>query len=64
VEEEEISVSGQAYFLAMARLESAWVALSGTRIVGQNKAGIGWPVAQFMCDDEMPSFLHRPLRPN
>ena len=32
-------VSGQAYLLAFARLESACVALSGTLIVGLNKSG-------------------------
>jgi len=41
VEEEELRVSGQAYFLTLARLESAWGALSGMRFVGQNKAGSG-----------------------
>ena len=41
VEEEEISASGQANFLALARLESAWGDLSGMRFVGQNKAGSG-----------------------
>jgi len=45
VEEEERSVSGQADFLALARLESAWGALSGMRLVGQNNAG-SWPLHQ------------------
>lgn len=34
-------VSGQAYLLALPRLESTCFGLSGTRIVGQNKAGYG-----------------------
>jgi len=41
VEKEELSVGGQAYFLTLVRLESARAALSGMRIVGQNKAGSG-----------------------
>ena len=35
------NVSGQAYFLALARLAPACIALSGTRIVWKNKAGSG-----------------------
>ena len=40
-------VSGQAYVLALARLESACIALSGTRIVGLNKSGSGCPPPAF-----------------
>ena len=37
------SMSKEAYFLALARLESACEALNETRIVGQNKDGCGFP---------------------
>jgi hypothetical protein len=62
------SVSGQAYFLALARLSSACVALSGTRIVGLNKSGSGWtrchPPCGFLRPPPTIGLPARPLCPS
>ena len=42
VEEEEVTLIGSHYFLVLPRLESSCVPLSGTRMVGINKAGSRW----------------------